>query len=229
MFQMMGVFAEFERSMIRERVLAGMSRAAASGTRSGKPIGRPRIEPETEASIRAALEKGDMGMRKVCSTVRSGDRDGSAYCQGGGRVRRGLTAPRSGFEARRLPGIGRPVDWDDLIQPDSEQFRTVPRTQGAVAGTLDPSSGDAPRRTRGRRERDHDAPPFAKRPAVGSTGHRFPAKFLGCSGSDGHGALPLAATARRKHSRAYSIHSLSVAMAQPPNLPTDYPVQKITS
>jgi DNA invertase Pin-like site-specific DNA recombinase len=43
MFQMMGVFAEFERSMIRERVLAGMSRAAASGTRSGKPIGRPRL------------------------------------------------------------------------------------------------------------------------------------------------------------------------------------------
>jgi DNA invertase Pin-like site-specific DNA recombinase len=65
MFQMIGVFAEFERSMIQERVLAGMSRAAASGTRSGKPIGRPRIEPETEASIRAALEKGDVGMRKV--------------------------------------------------------------------------------------------------------------------------------------------------------------------
>jgi DNA invertase Pin-like site-specific DNA recombinase len=65
MFQMMGVFAEFERSMIRERVLAGMSRAAASGTRSGKPIGRPRLAPETEADIRAALQKGDMGMRKV--------------------------------------------------------------------------------------------------------------------------------------------------------------------
>jgi DNA invertase Pin-like site-specific DNA recombinase len=65
MFQMMGVFAEFERSMIRERVLAGMSRAAASGTRSGKPIGRPRLAPETEASIRAALQKGDVGMRKV--------------------------------------------------------------------------------------------------------------------------------------------------------------------
>jgi DNA invertase Pin-like site-specific DNA recombinase len=63
MFQMMGVFAEFERSMIRERVLAGMSRAAASGTRSGKPIGRPRLAPETEASIRAALEKRDIGMR----------------------------------------------------------------------------------------------------------------------------------------------------------------------
>jgi hypothetical protein len=36
------VFAEFERSMIRERVLAGMSRAAASGTRSGKPIEHSR-------------------------------------------------------------------------------------------------------------------------------------------------------------------------------------------
>jgi DNA invertase Pin-like site-specific DNA recombinase len=65
MFQMMGVFAKFERSMIRERVLAGMSRAAAQGTRSGKPIGRPRIEPEMEASIRAALTKGGMGMRKI--------------------------------------------------------------------------------------------------------------------------------------------------------------------
>jgi DNA invertase Pin-like site-specific DNA recombinase len=51
--------------MIRERVLAGMSRAAASGTRSGKPIGRPRLAPETEAEIRAALQKRDMGMRKV--------------------------------------------------------------------------------------------------------------------------------------------------------------------
>jgi hypothetical protein len=42
-----------------------MSRAAASGTRSGKPIGRPRLAPETEASIRTALQKGDMGLRKV--------------------------------------------------------------------------------------------------------------------------------------------------------------------
>jgi DNA invertase Pin-like site-specific DNA recombinase len=58
-------FAEFERSMIRERVLAGMSRAAANGTRSGKPIGRPRIEAETEANIRAALTRGDMGIRRI--------------------------------------------------------------------------------------------------------------------------------------------------------------------
>ena len=36
-----------------------------SDSKSGKPIGRPRIEPETEASIRAALESGDIGMRKI--------------------------------------------------------------------------------------------------------------------------------------------------------------------
>jgi len=40
MFQMLGVFAEFERAIIRERVLAGMARAKAKGTKSGRPIGR---------------------------------------------------------------------------------------------------------------------------------------------------------------------------------------------
>jgi DNA invertase Pin-like site-specific DNA recombinase len=65
MFQMMGVFAEFERAMIRERVLAGIARARANGTRTGKPIGRPPIEAKTEAAIRSALKKGDIGMRKI--------------------------------------------------------------------------------------------------------------------------------------------------------------------
>ncbi|WP_394886809.1 recombinase family protein [Mesorhizobium sp. AaZ16] len=38
MFQMTGVFAEFERAMIRDRVLAGLARAKASG----KTLGRPK-------------------------------------------------------------------------------------------------------------------------------------------------------------------------------------------
>jgi DNA invertase Pin-like site-specific DNA recombinase len=57
MFQMMGVFAEFERSMIRERIMAGLKRAKANG----KPLGRPKVDADTEAAIRAAL-KGGMGM-----------------------------------------------------------------------------------------------------------------------------------------------------------------------
>src|SRR5262249_13447663 len=45
MFVMISVVAEFEHAMIQERVRAGMARAKAKGTRSGKPIGRPAIHP----------------------------------------------------------------------------------------------------------------------------------------------------------------------------------------
>jgi DNA invertase Pin-like site-specific DNA recombinase len=62
MFQMMGVFAEFERTMIRERVNAGLKRARAQG-RVG---GRPRIDPDLEARIRTALaEPGRGGVRAI--------------------------------------------------------------------------------------------------------------------------------------------------------------------
>ena len=37
MFQMLGVFAEFERSIIQERVRAGLRRAKAEGRRLGRP------------------------------------------------------------------------------------------------------------------------------------------------------------------------------------------------
>jgi DNA invertase Pin-like site-specific DNA recombinase len=37
LFQMMGVFAEFERAMIRQRVQAGVDRAKATGKRLGRP------------------------------------------------------------------------------------------------------------------------------------------------------------------------------------------------
>jgi DNA invertase Pin-like site-specific DNA recombinase len=50
MFQMMGVFAEFERSMVQERVRAGLARARSEGKR----LGRPPI-PELGKRIRAAL------------------------------------------------------------------------------------------------------------------------------------------------------------------------------
>lgn len=53
MFQMIGVFAEFERSIIAERVKAGMARVKLTGkTKSGKPIGRPRsLTPEQKAEV----------------------------------------------------------------------------------------------------------------------------------------------------------------------------------
>jgi len=63
MFQMMGVFAEFERAMIRERVKSGLSRAREQG----KTLGRPKTSPEREAAIRAALAAGEAGIRKIAT------------------------------------------------------------------------------------------------------------------------------------------------------------------
>ncbi|MFQ5880752.1 MAG: recombinase family protein [Dehalococcoidia bacterium] len=42
-FQMVGAFAEFERTLIAERVRDGMAYARAHGTKSGRRIGRPRV------------------------------------------------------------------------------------------------------------------------------------------------------------------------------------------
>ncbi|ANT53528.1 recombinase family protein [Mesorhizobium amorphae] len=47
MFQMMGVFAEFERAMISERVKSGLNTARAKG----KKLGRPRVSKATEEAI----------------------------------------------------------------------------------------------------------------------------------------------------------------------------------
>ena len=67
MFQMLGVFAEFERAMIQERVRAGLARARAQG----KQLGRPRVGPKVEAAVRAARAKGK-GIRKIASELRIG-------------------------------------------------------------------------------------------------------------------------------------------------------------
>jgi DNA invertase Pin-like site-specific DNA recombinase len=65
MFHMCAVFAEFELEMIRERVIAGMARAKAKGTRSGKAIGRPAIKPGVRTAIREAYARGDGGYRTL--------------------------------------------------------------------------------------------------------------------------------------------------------------------
>ena len=54
LFQMLGVFAEFERSIIQERIAAGIARAREKGTRSGKAFGRPKLSAEREAAVRAS-------------------------------------------------------------------------------------------------------------------------------------------------------------------------------
>ena len=58
---MLGVFAEFERARMLERVRAGLKRAKAEG----KQLGRPRIAPELEAQICAALKA--QGVPTACA------------------------------------------------------------------------------------------------------------------------------------------------------------------
>jgi DNA invertase Pin-like site-specific DNA recombinase len=54
LFQVTGAFAEFERSMIRQRVNAGLARAKAQGKR----LGRPPVDHRIAARICAELTKG---------------------------------------------------------------------------------------------------------------------------------------------------------------------------
>ena len=53
-FQLTGAFAEFERTMIRQRIKAGLKRAVAQGVK----LGRPKIDKATERKgAKAACER----------------------------------------------------------------------------------------------------------------------------------------------------------------------------
>ena len=67
---MLGVFAEFERSIIQERVKAGMERARVHGTKSGKPIGQPPLAQAKVEAIRAELARGTgiLKTARLCGT-----------------------------------------------------------------------------------------------------------------------------------------------------------------
>jgi DNA invertase Pin-like site-specific DNA recombinase len=64
MFQLCGVFAELERSIIQERIKAGLERARARGI----TLGRPRTERKVEQKIRALAAQG-MGKGKIARTL----------------------------------------------------------------------------------------------------------------------------------------------------------------
>ena len=59
-----GAFAEFERTMIRQRIKAGLKRAVAQGAK----LGRPKIDSATERKVRKQLAKG-IGILKVAKSL----------------------------------------------------------------------------------------------------------------------------------------------------------------
>ncbi|MCZ8317829.1 MAG: recombinase family protein [Lysobacteraceae bacterium] len=67
LFQMCGVFAEFERAMIQDRVRSGLATAKAKGVR----LGRPKASPELEARIAELLAQG-MGQRAIVKALGCG-------------------------------------------------------------------------------------------------------------------------------------------------------------
>ncbi len=65
MFQMVGVFAEFERSMISERVKLGLSRVKASGKKLGQPT---KINDELVSDIWSLKDQG-LSLNKITQQV----------------------------------------------------------------------------------------------------------------------------------------------------------------
>jgi DNA invertase Pin-like site-specific DNA recombinase len=68
LFQMMGVFAEFERAIIRERVRSGLERARAQG----KVLGRRRNDDPKRLNAVRRLRKKGVGIGKIARTLRIG-------------------------------------------------------------------------------------------------------------------------------------------------------------
>jgi len=67
MFQMMGVFAEFERAMIAERVRAGLARARSEGKRLGRPPKSVRPWRLLGGPVCASLPNSSESIRGQCS------------------------------------------------------------------------------------------------------------------------------------------------------------------
>jgi len=64
MFQITGAFAEFERSMIRQRVIAGLKRAAQKGNYPGRPKISEALEKRIQTQLRAG--KGILKVAREC-------------------------------------------------------------------------------------------------------------------------------------------------------------------
>ena len=65
---MLGVFAEFERSMIQERIRAGLARARARGKR----LGRPRVLTPAKVRTVKRLRGEGASLRQIATKTRLG-------------------------------------------------------------------------------------------------------------------------------------------------------------
>ena len=66
MFHIMGALAEFERSLIRERTVAGLAAARAQGKVGGRP---PRMKPADIKAARALLTDPEITVEEVAKRL----------------------------------------------------------------------------------------------------------------------------------------------------------------
>ncbi len=62
-FHIIGAFAEFEREVIKERMSAGRKKAEVSGTKSGKPCHRPKLNIDVDGVVKKFEDK--MSMKQI--------------------------------------------------------------------------------------------------------------------------------------------------------------------
>ena len=137
---MMGVFAEFERAMIQERVRAGLRRAKDEG----KQFGRPKIAADVEAAIQASLRRKDRLASANRRQARHQRQHGAAH------------RARPMIDTRRSLGAGGPPRWDP--RPPSTICRSAEPGRAVQRWPTPPSWGPHPgafstggaRRQRGR-------------------------------------------------------------------------------
>jgi DNA invertase Pin-like site-specific DNA recombinase len=67
-FSVFGAIGEFERNLIRERVIAGQKRAVANGVKMGRPS---KMNDGMRAAIQLLREKG-MGIKQIARELKVG-------------------------------------------------------------------------------------------------------------------------------------------------------------
>ncbi len=79
MYQMLGVFAEFERAIITERIQAGLARARAQGKRLSRPLTPEQVQARIKElrargmSLRRIAEEVDVSKSTVANYVKKGE------------------------------------------------------------------------------------------------------------------------------------------------------------
>jgi DNA invertase Pin-like site-specific DNA recombinase len=63
-FHLFAALAEFERNLIRERTVAGLTAARARGRKGGRP---EKLSPKEARTIRALLKTGDMSVTEIAT------------------------------------------------------------------------------------------------------------------------------------------------------------------